>query len=69
YTVNIGIYIGNFGFTGILFGERLMGGFSLQNSINLAIMALVVTLVASIYPAVLAARMEPVVALHGGKQA
>ena len=69
YTVNIGIYIGNFGFTGILFGERLMGGFSLQNSINLAIMALVVTLIASIYPAVLAARMEPVVALHGGKQA
>jgi putative ABC transport system permease protein len=69
YTVNIGIFIGNFGLTGILLGERIYGGFSLQNSINLAILALVVTLIASIYPAVLAARMEPVKALHGGQQA
>jgi ABC-type lipoprotein release transport system permease subunit len=69
YTINIGIYIGNFGLTGMLIGERLYGGFSLPNLINLALMALVVTLLASIYPAILAARMEPVVALHGGKQA
>ena len=69
YTVNIGLYIGNFGLTGILLGERIYGGFSLQNLINLAILALVVTLVASIYPALLAARMEPVKALHGGQQA
>jgi ABC-type lipoprotein release transport system permease subunit len=69
YTVNIGLYIGNFGLTGILLGERIYGGFSLQNLIYLAILALVVTLVASIYPALLAARMEPVKALHGGQQA
>ena len=69
YTVNIGIYIGDFGATGILLSDRLMGGFSLPNSINLAILALIVTLVASIYPAILAARMEPVEALHGGKYA
>jgi ABC-type lipoprotein release transport system permease subunit len=69
YTINIGIHIGNFGITGMLLGETLYGGFSLQNTINLAILALVVTLIASIYPAILAARLEPVVALHGGKQA
>jgi ABC-type lipoprotein release transport system permease subunit len=67
YTINIGIYIGDFGATGMLIMDRLFGGFSLSNSINLAILALVVTLVASIYPAVLAARLEPVEALHGGR--
>jgi ABC-type lipoprotein release transport system permease subunit len=69
YMINFGIHIGNFGFTGMLFGETLYGGFSLQNTINLTILALIVTLIASIYPAVLAARLEPVTALHGGKEA
>jgi ABC-type lipoprotein release transport system permease subunit len=39
------------------------------DAFNLAVLAFVITLLAALYPAVLAARMEPVEALRGGKQA
>jgi ABC-type lipoprotein release transport system permease subunit len=64
FTVN-GIYIGNYGITGVLFEDRIYAHLTVENAINLAIVAYIVTLVASLYPARLAARMEPVEALHG----
>jgi ABC-type lipoprotein release transport system permease subunit len=51
-------------YTGILMGERIYPYLTAADAIGLAIAAYVVTLIASLYPAVLAARMEPVEALH-----
>jgi len=67
YSSTVGFYIGDFGATGFLLGERIYGYLTVEDTVTLSITALVVTLVASIYPAVLAARMQPVEALHGGK--
>jgi ABC-type lipoprotein release transport system permease subunit len=64
FNVN-GFYIGNFGITGVLFEERIYAYLTVNNAITLAIVTYIITLVASLYPARLAARMEPVEALHG----
>ena len=65
YFTVYGIYIGDFGITGVLFEDRIYAHLTLENTINLAIITYIITLVASLYPARLAARMEPVEALHG----
>ncbi|HET9908769.1 MAG TPA: ABC transporter permease [Anaerolineales bacterium] len=52
------------GVTGILLGDKIYPYLTLQDVISLTIVAYVVTLLASLYPATLAARMEPVEALH-----
>jgi ABC-type lipoprotein release transport system permease subunit len=67
YANKVGFYIGNMGITGMMLGERIYGYMTLVDAIPLIIIALVVTLAASLYPAILAARMEPIEALHGGK--
>jgi len=64
FNVN-GFYIGNMGITGIMFEDRIFAYLTLNNAITLAIVTYIITLVASLYPARLAARMEPVEALHG----
>lgn len=64
FTIN-GIYIGDYGITGVLFEDRIYAHLTLQNTITLAIVTYVITLIASLYPARLAARLEPVEALHG----
>lgn len=64
FTVN-GIYIGDYGITGVLFEDRIYAHLTLENTINLAIVTYIITLAASLYPARLAARLEPVEALHG----
>lgn len=69
YSERVGFYIGNFGLTGIMLGERIYGYMTVQDAIPLVIISLVVTLLASLYPAIMAARMEPIDALHGGKLA
>lgn len=61
-----GFYIGNFGLTGILVGERIYAYFNPSDAVNLTIIAFIITLLAALYPALLAARMEPVQALHSG---
>ncbi len=66
YFTIYGIYIGDLGMTGVLFEDRVYAHLTLGNTINLAIITYIITLVASLYPASLAARMEPVEALHGG---
>lgn len=65
YFAKYGFYIGNFGTSGILLQDRLYASLTVKDSINLTIIAIIVTLLASLYPALLAARLEPVDALHG----
>jgi ABC-type lipoprotein release transport system permease subunit len=67
YVQRYGFFIGNMGITGILIGERIYTYLTLNDIVTLTILAFVITLVASLYPAMLAARMDPVEALHGGK--
>lgn len=65
YFTIYGIYIGDYGITGVLFEDRIYAHLTLANTVNLAIVTYVITLIASLYPARLAARLEPVEALHG----
>jgi len=65
YFTIYGIYIGDYGLSGVLFEDHIYAHLTLQNTINLAVLAYIVTLIASLYPARLAARLEPVEALHG----
>jgi len=69
YTSQHGFYIGHMGFggTGFLIADTIYTDLTLQDTVNLTIMAFVITLLAGIYPAVLAARMEPVDALRSGQ--
>ena len=55
------------GVDGILLGERIYARLTLNDAVTLSLLALIVTLLAALYPALLAARMEPVVALRGGE--
>jgi len=66
YFGQVGIYFGDLGVSGFYLGDRIYAFITLQDTINLTITALIITLVASLYPARLASRMEPVEALHGG---
>jgi len=67
YFTNIGFYIGNMGLTGILIGDRIYTELTLKNTVTLTIMTFIVTLLAGLYPAVLASRLEPVEALRAEK--
>lgn len=67
YATVVGFYIGDFGITGIIFSDTIYAHLTLNDTITLTIMALVVTLLAAFYPALLAARLEPVDALHSGQ--
>jgi ABC-type lipoprotein release transport system permease subunit len=68
YAKTVGFYIGDMGVTGMLYGDRLYGHLVFEDIASASLVAFIITLVASLYPAILAARMEPVEALHGGKQ-
>jgi len=65
YAAKYGFFIGNFGVTGMLLGDTIYAYLTVQDTISLTITTYVITLIASLYPAMLAARMEPVEALHG----
>ncbi len=66
YFSKYGFFIGNMGLT-LLFGNNIYPQLTLADTIKLTIIAFIITLLAGIYPAVLASRMEPVQALRGGK--
>ncbi len=59
--------IEKFGFTGMLFRERIFTQLTVQDTVRLTLMSFIVTLLAGLYPAVLASRMEPVAALRSEK--
>jgi ABC-type lipoprotein release transport system permease subunit len=65
----VGIPIPTFGMglMGLLMGDRLYASLTLSDTLTLTLMALVVTVVAAYFPARMAARMEPVVALHSAQ--
>jgi len=65
YFTVYGIYIGDYGMTGLLFEDHIYAHLTLENTLTLTIVTYIITLVASLYPARLAARLEPVEALHG----
>ena len=65
YFGNVGVYFGDLGISGFYLGDRIFPYLTMDSAVNLTIMSLIITLLASLYPARLAARMEPVEALHG----
>ena len=65
YFGQVGIYFGDLGISGFYLGDRIYTFLTPDDAIFLTIMALTITLLASLYPARLASRMEPVEALHG----
>lgn len=67
YLAKYGFYIGNMGITGLLMGNRIYAELTLDDTLNLSLIALIITVLAGLYPAVLATRMEPVDALRAGQ--
>jgi len=66
YFGKFGISLGDLGVrNGLLLGDKLYAILKVGDALYLTIVAFVVTMVASFYPAILAARLEPVEALHG----
>jgi len=63
----IPLAIEQFGITGMLFRDRIYTLLTVRDTVNLTLMSFVVTLLAGLYPAVLASRMEPVAALRAEK--
>jgi ABC-type lipoprotein release transport system permease subunit len=66
YFGSAGFSLADFGVTGILLGDRIYAHLTVPAAVTLSIMALIVTLLAGIYPARMAANMEPVTALRSG---
>ena len=67
YTTRHGFYIGNMGVTGILISDTIYTDLTWNDTVTLTLAAFIVTLLAGLYPATLAARMEPVEALRAEK--
>jgi ABC-type lipoprotein release transport system permease subunit len=66
YFVNVGYPIGNIGATGFMIGNVIYAAFNINDTIGLTVATFIVSLLAGLYPAIMAARMEPVQALHSG---
>ena len=62
-----GFYVGNMGLSGITIADTIYARLTVDNVINLTIMTFVVTILAGLYPAVMASRMQPVEALRAEK--
>jgi ABC-type lipoprotein release transport system permease subunit len=62
-----GFYIGNMGLSGLAIADTIYAKLTLNNLINLTIMSFVVTILAGLYPAIMASRMQPVEALRAEK--
>jgi ABC-type lipoprotein release transport system permease subunit len=68
YLFNIkGFYIGNMGMTGLLVTDTIFARLTMSDTINLTIVTFIVTILAGLYPAIMASRMQPVEALRAEK--
>jgi ABC-type lipoprotein release transport system permease subunit len=67
YLTHYGFYIGNFGLTGFTTGDTIHAYLTVSAGITLTSLTFIVALLAAIYPAWLAARMEPVEALRSAQ--
>lgn len=67
YASTVGFYFGDVGSTGLMIGERIYAYMRFNDAVTLTILAFVVALLAALYPAIMAARLEPVEAMRGGK--
>ena len=66
FNVN-GFYVGNMGLSGIAITDTVYAKLTTENLINLTIMTFVATILAGLYPAIMASRMQPVQALRAEK--
>ncbi len=68
YLFNIqGFYIGNMGLTGFTVTDTIFAKLTLNDTINLSILTFIVTVLAGLYPAIMASRLQPVEALRAEK--
>ena len=68
YLFNIhGFYIGNMGLTGFTVADTIFAKLTLNDTINLSILTFIVTILAGLYPAIMASRLQPVEALRAEK--
>jgi ABC-type lipoprotein release transport system permease subunit len=68
YFTTQGFYVGSIGAaTNLMIGERIYALLTIKDAVTLTIATFVISLLAALYPALLAARLEPIQALHGGK--
>jgi ABC-type lipoprotein release transport system permease subunit len=67
YFTHFGFNISQMGISGMMIGNTIYARLTMQDTVNLTILAFIITLLAGLYPAILAARLEPVQALRGGK--
>jgi ABC-type lipoprotein release transport system permease subunit len=62
-----GFYIGNMGLTGFMVTDTIFARLTVNDAINLSIVTFIVTILAGLYPAIMASRMQPVEALRAEK--
>jgi ABC-type lipoprotein release transport system permease subunit len=67
YFTRYGFYIGDFGVNTFYIANRIYTKLTMEDTVTLVTLSFVITLLAGLYPASLAARMEPVEALRGGE--
>lgn len=64
YLTVYGIYIGDYGATGLLIGDTIRADLTVGDAFYMTLLTYGITLLASLYPALMASKMEPVEALH-----
>ncbi len=62
-----GFYIGKMGLSGMLISDTIYAKLAVNDLIRLSITTFIVTLLAGLYPAIMASRLEPVAALRAEK--
>ena len=68
YLFNIkGFYIGSMGLTGFMVPDTIFAKLTMANVVNLSIVTFIVTILAGLYPAIMASRLQPVEALRAEK--